>query len=114
MIETASQLGDRLADTQEKVGSLGQTAGKKFMEARRETANVLNDSACSVRAGGEAMGKLAASAAAKLDSGADCMRDYDLGGVLLNLRQVIRRHPAAFIAGAAAAGFLIARAARKT
>ncbi len=114
MIETASHLGDRLADTLEQVGSLGRTAGKKFTEARRDTANALNDSACSVRDAGEAVGELAASAAAKLDNGAECVRDYDLGRVLLNLRQVISRHPAGFIAGAAAAGFLIGRAARKT
>ena len=113
MIETASHLGDKLANTMEQVGALGRTAGKKFTEARCDTANALKDSACSIRDAGEAVGEMADNAAAKLDHSAEYVRDYDLGGVLVNLRKMIRHNPAGFVAGALVAGFLVGRAARK-
>lgn len=113
MSETASQLGDKLQDAQEQVGSMGRSASKKFAEARRDMANALLDSASSVRDTGEAIDELAERTAAKLDHSAAYVRNYDLGDLLLNIRQVICRHPAAFVTGAAAAGYLLGRVARK-
>ncbi|MBL0161836.1 MAG: hypothetical protein IPP47_32970 [Bryobacterales bacterium] len=113
MIETASHLGDKLANTVEQVGALGRTAGKKFAEARGETASALNASACSIRDAGEAVGEMADNAAAKLDHSAEFVRDYEISGVLTSLRKMIRHNPAGFVAGALAAGFLVGRAARK-
>lgn len=113
MIETASQLGEKLQDTLEQVGSLGRAAEKKFAEARRQTADALKGSAGSVRDAGEAIDELAEKTAVKLDQGAECVRNYDMGGLLVNLQQLIRRHPAGFVTGAAAAGFLIGLSARR-
>lgn len=113
MTETTSHLGDKLANTMEQVGALGRTAGKKFAEARGETASALNASACSIRDAGDTVGKLADNAAAKLDHSAECVRVYEIGSVLSNLRKMIRHNPAGFVAGALAAGFLVGRAARK-
>lgn len=106
-METASPLGGKLQDTLEQVGSLRRAAGRKFTDARRETANAIKDSASSVREAGEALDELAEQAAARLDRSAAYVRNYDLNGLVPNLRQAIRRHPAGFVAGAIAGGLLI-------
>ncbi|WP_321476277.1 hypothetical protein [uncultured Paludibaculum sp.] len=112
MMETDSPLGGKLQDTLEQVGSLRRAAGRKFSEARRETANVIKDSASSVREAGEALDQLAERAATRLDRSAAYVRSYDLNGLVPNLRQSIRRHPAGFVTGAVAAGLLIGLAIR--
>lgn len=113
MIDTASQLNEKLQDTLDKVESMGRTAGEKFAQARRDTANAYKGSASLVRDAGEVIDDLAARAASKLDDSTACVRNYDLGGLLRNFRDLIRRNPARFVTGAAAAGYLIGRAARR-
>ncbi len=112
MMETTSPLGEKLQDTMEQVGSLRRAAGRKFSNARRETANAIKDSAASVREAGEALDELAERTAARLDRSASYVRNYDLNGLVPNLRQAIRRHPAGFVAGAIAGGLLIGLALR--
>ncbi|MGJ5815940.1 hypothetical protein [Paludibaculum fermentans] len=112
MMESASPLGGKLQDTLDQVGSLRRAAGRKFSDARRETANAIKDSANSVREAGEALDELAEQAAARLDRSAAYVRNYDLNGLVPNLRQAIRRHPAGFITGAIAAGILVGLAMR--
>ena len=113
MIEAASHLGEKLQDTLERVGSLGRKAEKKLARARREAANALKGSPGSVREAGEAVDELSEKAAARLHQGAECVRNYGMGGLPVSLKQLIRRHPAGFVTGAAAAGFLIWRSARR-
>lgn len=108
MTLTSSHLGEKLCDTLEQVGDLGRTAGKKLDEARCGTANALTGSASSVRDAGRAVDELAKRTATRLDSTAAYVRHP-----VIHLRQNIRRHPAGFVAWAAAAGFLLGFAIRK-
>jgi hypothetical protein len=95
---------------------LGRTAGEKLDEARNGTADALENAASSVRTtgryGAETIGTLSESAAGKLDSTAAYVRSHDVGGMLISLRRVIRRHPTGFLVLAAGIGFLAGSAVR--
>src|SRR3954469_11274493 len=73
--------------------------------------HALTGAATSVRDAGEAIDHLAERTAAKLDSTAAYVRRYDPASRLREMREAIRRRPAASVAGAAAAGFLFGMAA---
>jgi hypothetical protein len=64
-----------------------------------------------VRDTGEAIDELAESAAARLDSTAAFVRNYDPGDIVVDLGRFVRRHPATFIA--VAAGFVLGFAVRR-
>jgi hypothetical protein len=113
MIETVSNISGTLSQTLEQVGALCRTAGRKMHEARRGTADALNGSASTVRDTGEAIDELVESTAAKLDSTAVFVRNYDPGNVLVTFKKFVGHHPAIFITGVAAAGFLFGVAARR-
>lgn len=112
MMESASPLGEKLQDTMEQAASLRRAAGRKFSRVRRETANAIKDSASSVRDAGEALDELAERAASRLERSAAYVRSYDLNGLVPNLRQAVRRHPAGFLAGAIATGLVLGLAIR--
>lgn len=107
MIETVSNISEKLTETLGQVGALCRTAGKKVHDVRCGTADALTGSASSVRDTAEAIDELAESAAAKLDSTAAYVRNYDAGDIFVDLGKFVRRHPATFIAGAVAAGFVL-------
>jgi hypothetical protein len=94
---------------QERMEDLGRAAGEKLDEARNETAAALENAASSVRT----IETMSGTAAGKLDSTAAYVRSHDLGGMLVSLREVMGRHPTAFIILAAGAGFLAGSAFRR-
>lgn len=108
--ETATRAGAGLHRGQERMDDLGRTTGEKLDAARHVTAAALENAASSVRTTGrqgtETIETLAESAADKLDSTAAYMRSHDVGGMLINLRQMIGRNPARFLLLAAGIGFL--------
>jgi hypothetical protein len=115
--ETASKAGAGLYRGQERIDDLGRTAGAKLDEARYRTAAALENAASSVRTtgrqGAEAIGTLSENAAGRLDSTAAYVRSYDVGGMLVNLRQVIARNPTGFLVLAVSIGFLAGSAVRR-
>ena len=115
--ETTSRAGAALDRAQEGMENLGQTAGEALDKARHETAGALENAASSVRNtehyGAETIETLSESAAGKLDSTAAYVRSHNVGGMLINLRQVIRRHPTGFLVLAAGIGFLACSAVRR-
>jgi ElaB/YqjD/DUF883 family membrane-anchored ribosome-binding protein len=117
MTKTAPHLGEELSGTVEQVADLARSAGKKLDEARYETADALAGAACSVRTtgrqGSEAIDDLANSAASKLDSTAAYVRRHDTSDMLGDLQQLVRRHPASFLVGAAVVGFFLGSAGRR-
>jgi len=117
MNKTAPHLGEESSGTVEQVADLARTAGEKLNEVRYETADALAGAACSVRAtgrqGSEAIDDLASSAASKLDSTAAYVRRHDPSDMLGDLQQVVRRHPASFLVGAAVVGFFLGSAGRR-
>jgi len=116
--ETATRSGAALHRAQERIEDLGRTAGETLDEARHGTAAALESAASSVRTrgrqGAETIGTLSESAAGKLDSTAAYVRSHDVGGVLINLRQAIGRHPTGFLVLAAGIGFLAGSAVRRS
>src|SRR5438445_2897200 len=108
--ETTSRAGAGLHRAQERMEDLGQKAAEALDGARHETADALENAACSVRTtgryGAETIETLSGSAAGKLDSTADYVRSHDVGGMLMNLREVVGRHPTGFLILAAGLGFL--------
>jgi hypothetical protein len=115
--DTATRGGRALHRAQERMQDLGRTAGDTLDEARHETAATLEDAASSVRTTGHQGAKtietLSESAAVKLDSTAAYVRSHDVGGMLINLRQVIGRHPAGFLVLAAGIGFVAGSVVRR-
>ena len=105
MMETASQLGARVAAAQARADGLSRTAATKLDEARHETAGALRSAASSVRA-------TAGGSADKLDATASYVETHDGRGLLGGCRQWIRRNPAGAFVVAAGIGFFAASAIR--
>jgi hypothetical protein len=117
LADTASRAGETLSRAQQQINDLGQSAGEKLDEARKGTADALENAACSVRTTGRSGAKsietMSENAAGKLDSTAAYVRNHDVGGMLGNLRQVIGRNPGGFLILAAGIGFLAGSAFRR-
>ena len=115
--ETASQLGAKVSEAQGRAEDLGRAAGRKFDEARNETAGALHTAASSVRTtarqGCDVIDGLATSAADKLDATASYVEDHDLRGLFTGCRQLIRRHPTGSLMVATAIGFFAGSAVRR-
>lgn len=115
--DTATKAGAALRRAQEHVEDLSRTAGETLDDARHRTAAALENAASSVRTTGsqgvETIDTLSQSAAGKLGSTAAYVRRQDVTGMLLNLRQVIGRHPTGFLILAAGIGFLAGSAVQR-
>ena len=108
--ETTSNAKAGLDQAQERMEDLRQTAGERLDQARNGTADALENAASSVRTSGrqgaERIDTLSQNAAGKLDSTAAYVRSHSVGDMLINLRQVIGKHPTGFLLWARAIGFL--------
>lgn len=117
LTDTATRAAATLSRAHEQVKDLGLAAAEKLDEARRETADALENAACSVRttghSGAKSIENMSENAAGKLDSTAAYVRNHDVGGMLSNLRQVIGRNPGGFLILAAGIGFLAGSAFRR-
>ena len=115
--EKPAKTGSGVHCAQGELEDLGRTVGKKLDEARSGTADALESAASSVRStgrrGAETIDALSRNAAGKLDTSAAYVRSHDVGGMLTNLRQVIRRHPTGFVLLAAGIGFFAGSAVRR-
>jgi hypothetical protein len=110
LTDTATRAGATLSRAQEQVKDLGFAAGEKLDEARKGTADALENAAFSVRTtgrdGAKSIENMSENAAGKLDSTAEYIRSHDVAGMLSNVRQVIGRNPTGFLILAAGIGFL--------
>jgi ElaB/YqjD/DUF883 family membrane-anchored ribosome-binding protein len=117
LTDTATRAGATLSRAQEQMKDLGRTAGEKLDEARKGTAEALENAAYSLRTtgrdGAKTIETMAENAAGKLDSTAAYVRNHDVEGMLGNLRQVIARNPTGFLILAAGIGFLAGSAFRR-
>ena len=115
--EMTSEASEGLDRAQERVQDLGHTAGGVLEGARQETAAALEDAASSVRSTGRSAAEttetLSGKAADQLDSAAAYVRSHDVLGMLRSVRQVIGRHPTAFVVLAAGLGFLVGSSVRR-
>jgi hypothetical protein len=118
LADTATRAGATLSHAQDRAKDFGLAGGEKLDEARKGTADALENAAFSVRTNGrdgaQAIENMSEKAAGKLDFAAEYVRSHDVGGVLGNLRQVIGRNPTGFFILAAGIGFLAGSAFRRT
>jgi len=116
--ENTANAGAGAQRVRERLEDLGRTAGEKLDEVRNGTADALENAASSVRAtgrrGAETIDAVSRNAAGKLDTSAAYVRSHGVGGMLINLRDVVSRHPAGFLVLAAGIGFLAGSAARRS
>ncbi|MGD0300723.1 MAG: hypothetical protein ABSE86_26870 [Bryobacteraceae bacterium] len=116
LADTATRAGATLSHAQDRVMDFGLAAGEKLDEARKGTADALENAAFSVRTNGregaQTIEDISEKAAGKLDATAQYVRSHDVGGMLGNLRQVIGRNPTGFLILAAGVGFLAGSAFR--
>ena len=111
-----AQLSGAAAQVKEKTIDLGHAAAEKLDDQRDTAASGLETAASAIRAradqwpGGETVSGLAHSAANKLTSTADYVRQNDVKAVWGNLEQIAKKNPGPSLLAAACVGFLVGRA----
>ena len=110
LTEKVSQLGGKISDAKEAVGDLARSAGDQLDQTRHDAADALHTAASSVRTAGcdgaDAIGKVAAGTADKLDAAASYMQEHDLGNAITSMRRFGRRHPTTTLLAGMAIGML--------
>jgi ElaB/YqjD/DUF883 family membrane-anchored ribosome-binding protein len=111
-----AQLSGATARVKEKTADLGHTAAEKLDDRRDTAASGLETAASAIHAradqlpGGETVSGLAHSAADKLTSTADYVRQNDVKDMLADLEQIVKKNPGPSLLAAAVVGFLVGRA----
>lgn len=111
-----SQIAGATARAKDKAADLGQTAADTLDSQRGAAASGLSSAADAIRSradqlpGGDTVSELAHSAADKLTSTADYVRQNDLQSMLTDVEQVVKRNPGPSLLAAAFVGFLVGRA----
>ena len=110
LTEKVSQLGGKISDAKEAVGDLARSAGDQLDQTRHDAADALHTAASSVRTAGcdgaDAIGKLAAGSADRLDATASYVQEHDLGNAITSMRRFGRRHPTTTLLAGMAIGML--------
>jgi hypothetical protein len=102
------------SDFKTLAADLGQKAGEKLDSGRKATADGIASAAGSLHGhadeGGARAASLAHSAADKLASTADYIREHDLNAMFEDVKTLAKRNPVPTLLAAAAIGFLLAKA----
>ncbi len=107
--EVASQVKDQ-------VSGLGQTAVDKINENRGAAASGLQSAASALHEnagslpGGEKVASLAHSAAEKMSTTAEYVKDHDVKSMMGDVEQLVKNNPGPSLVAAAVIGFLVGRA----
>lgn len=94
---------------------IGRKIADKIDDQREAVAHGIDSAASSLHAkadnlpGGEKVARAAHSTAEAMGRSADYVRDQNVEAMLGDVRQAVKRHPAATLITAAAVGFLLAR-----
>lgn len=119
--QTESNVSDRGFDAVEqakrKITEFGATAADKVDQNRSTAAagldgaaETLHQKADQMHMGGETVTNMAHSAADKLSATAEYVRRNDLGDMMEDVQEIVKRNPGPALAVAAGLGFLVARA----
>lgn len=116
----SSSFSDRVSDTVEqtknKITEFGSATADKFEQNRVAMASGLEGAAESLHEradqlpGGPKVANLAHTAADKLNTTADFVRQHDLNRMMSDVEDVVKRNPGPSLLVAAGLGFLVARA----
>jgi len=119
---TAASLKNQVSDTasqaKDKAQEMGRNVQSKIDETRAPAAEKLEGAASALHEkadqlpGGETVAGLAHSAADKMHSTAEYVREHDVQGMMSDVESFARKHPGQSLLAAAAVGFLIGRSFR--
>jgi ElaB/YqjD/DUF883 family membrane-anchored ribosome-binding protein len=113
-------IGDRISDAasqaKDKMAELGRTTADKIDQNRDSAASSLETAAATIHQkadnlpGGEKVTNLAHTAADKLSSTAEYVRQHDVNGMMADVERVVKNNPGPSLLAAAVVGFLVGRA----
>ncbi len=110
------QMGSMASQAKEKISEVGRTATDKIDENRGTIAGGLESAGSSLHEkadalpGGEKVTRIAHTAADKLTTTADYVRQHDVNSMMADVQELVKKNPGPALAAAAVAGFLVARA----
>ncbi len=117
--DTSAKVTDKLSDAasqaKTKVSELGRTAADKIDQSREATAGGLESAASTLHEkadslpGGDKVTTLAHTAADKLTSTADYVREHDVNSMMADVERLVKNNPGPSLLAAAVIGFLIGR-----
>jgi ElaB/YqjD/DUF883 family membrane-anchored ribosome-binding protein len=114
--ETSNRVAEYAGEAKDKATELGRNAEEKVNQKREAAANVLQNTAGSLRdrahSSGEAISSFGDKTADKLQHTAEYLREHDVRGMVGDLEGVVRRNPGPSLIAAAAFGFLLGAAMR--
>ncbi len=107
LLTQVSKAAEKLKD---KVSDMGEATVSKLNDGRHSAATGLDNAAFKITDKAEAVSAFAQSTAEKLSSTAGYLRDHDASAMMNDVKEVVKRNPGLSLLGAAAVGFLTARA----
>ena len=107
-------VSDKAADAKEALNDLGRKAADKLEDSRQSTASALERGASSLHSTSDQLSEFGHTAADRIQSTADYVRQTDLRGMAEDIQDVVKRYPGASLAVAAVLGFIIARSLRSS
>jgi hypothetical protein len=111
---TAARMKEAAGEARERVAEYSRRAMDKIDAQRQPAANALEDTASALHEKGDAAASVAHRTANSLKATADYIRENDVKSMFNDLGSVVRRYPAQSLVAAGVAGFLIARALRRS
>jgi ElaB/YqjD/DUF883 family membrane-anchored ribosome-binding protein len=106
------KLADKAADMKDRVTDFGRKAVDTLDHSRETAAEALDATASTLHSRGDQLCGAAYSAASKIHSTANYVRNTDLKGMADDVEHMLKRHPVQTLAAAAFLGFLVGRAFR--
>jgi hypothetical protein len=107
------KLADRAADITDRVTDFGRKAVDTLDHSRETAAEAFDATASTLHSRGDQLSGAAHSAASKIHSSANYVRNTDLKGMADDLEHMLKRYRAQTLAVAAFLGFLVGRAFRR-
>ncbi len=107
------KLADKAADMKERVAGIGRKAVDKLDDSRETAAGALDATASTLHTRGDQISVATHSAANKIHSTANYVRNTDVKGMVDDIENILKRYPAQTLAAAAFFGFLVGRAFRR-
>jgi len=111
MQETVS---DKANEAKDRVAEFGRKAVDKIDAQRGPAAGALDQTASTLHEKSDKAATMAHRAADKIQATADYIRENDLKAMADDVGSLVKRYPGQSLAAAAVAGFLLARALRRS
>jgi hypothetical protein len=110
------QISDVASEAKGKITGMSRTAADKIDDNRDTVAGGLETAASTLHEkaenlpGGENVTRIAHSAADKLSTTADYVRQHDVNRMMADVQEMVKRNPGPALVASAVLGYLVARA----